>query len=83
VSGRWNKFPAIRLHNNKAIAGERPPTYGGDLEQHYEAHNGAIPTYGRDMAEIGRRDAGVEKRLCAGIGKLVAELKQAYSQLRW
>jgi len=35
----WNKLTTMRLENNKAVPGERPLKYAGDLKNNYEAHN--------------------------------------------
>jgi len=44
----WNKLATIKLENNKAVAGERPLNYAGDLKKNYEAHN-------RDYAGVSQR----------------------------
>ena len=35
----WNKFLTIKLENDKAKIGERPPRFWGDMKQQYEAYN--------------------------------------------
>jgi len=35
----WNKFVTVKLQNNKAVAGELPLNYWGDLKANYEANN--------------------------------------------
>lgn len=44
----WNKLTTIKLENNRAVAGERPLDYAGDLKKNYEAHN-------RDYAGVSKR----------------------------